>query len=66
MGPIFCFSIGHTIVLFLVFLRIFHITLYNAIDFTQEKKDVSHYLLKGNVSYKSRKIQDPHPWCAPC
>ena len=24
------------------------------------------YLLKGSVSCKSRKIQDPHPWCAPC
>ena len=27
---------------------------------------VSHYLLKGSVSCKSRKIQDLHPWCAPC
>ena len=60
---------------FFVFLRIFHITLNNAIDFTQEQKKctfrkplrhVSHYLLKGRVFCKSRKIQDRHPWRAPC
>ena len=39
MGPIFL-STGHTIVQFLVFLRIFHITLYNAIDFIQEQEEV--------------------------
>ena len=29
-------------------------------------KHVSHYLLEGSFSCKRRKIQDPHPWCAPC
>ena len=34
--------------------------------FRKTLRRVSHYLLKESVSCKSTKIQDPHPWCAPC